>query len=148
MSLGSNLKYLRELLNLQQNYVADELGINNSTYNRYENDERFPKYDKLEQLAKFYRVSIQALLIDYHDKIEGENLKLGTLGGMFEFYQRELASNILVIKDIETSDRDGKIVSEIQRIYDDLLIMKQSILTEFENNLSHLEPYIVQKHKD
>lgn len=56
------LRSLRENMGLKQKEAAEKLGINQVTYNRYEQGEREPDIKTLMQLAKFYNVTTDYLL--------------------------------------------------------------------------------------
>ncbi len=58
----NNLKIARRLNNLTQENVAEMLGVERSTYTRYESGAIQPDNDKLKILASIYNVSIDFLL--------------------------------------------------------------------------------------
>lgn len=60
--MNERLKNLRESKNLLQKDVAKELGITKSAYSNYEQGIRFPTYDILIKICKFYNVSADYLL--------------------------------------------------------------------------------------
>ncbi|MCY7572396.1 MULTISPECIES: helix-turn-helix domain-containing protein [Bacillus] len=62
MSLGANLKQLRNKKGLSQYQVADRLGIQRARYNSWENDIAKPRYDMLEKLCDFYQVEMNTLM--------------------------------------------------------------------------------------
>ncbi|WP_144498967.1 helix-turn-helix domain-containing protein [Bacillus pumilus] len=62
MSLGANLKQLRNKKGLSQYQVADRLGIQRARYNSWENDIAKPRYDMLEKLCNFYQVEMNTLM--------------------------------------------------------------------------------------
>lgn len=62
MSLGSNIKQLREREGLQQNDFAKKIGVSNVVLSRYESDERKPDYDTLQKIADYFEVSTDYLL--------------------------------------------------------------------------------------
>ncbi len=59
MSLGEELKQLREDLGLTQKDIATAIGIKRTTYNSYENSKTVPKYDVVKKIAKFYELSVK-----------------------------------------------------------------------------------------
>ena len=61
-TLGSRLRQLRDDKHLQQEQVANLIGVNKSTISLYENDMRQPSYETLVRLATLYRVSTDYLL--------------------------------------------------------------------------------------
>ena len=62
MDLGISLKQLRIERGLNQIDIANMLGVERSTYGKYETGDSSPDYDKLIQLSNFYQVSIDFLL--------------------------------------------------------------------------------------
>jgi len=72
MDLGKRLKQLRIERGLNQIDIANMLGVERSTYGKYETGDSSPDYEKLIQLSDFYQVSIDYLLgkTDVKDPIE------------------------------------------------------------------------------
>ena len=62
MTFSKTIKDLREQNNYTQAFVAEKLGIRQSSYNKYENGKARPEYENLVKLAKLYDVSIDFLL--------------------------------------------------------------------------------------
>lgn len=60
--LGSRLYYFRKLKDFSQEYMADRLGVTQSTYSRWESGEVVPKLDMLKQAAEILEVQEQQLL--------------------------------------------------------------------------------------
>lgn len=60
--LLSNMRELREKLNLSQADVARELNISRQAYNFYENKKRDPDTETLIKLADLFNVSLDELL--------------------------------------------------------------------------------------
>lgn len=59
---SKRLKELREKHNLSQEELADKLGIPRSTITHYENnDDRFPRKARLEEIANFFGVTTDYL---------------------------------------------------------------------------------------
>lgn len=83
-AIGKRLKYTRARKRLKQNYVAQKLGIHNSTLNKYESGEREPDLETLHKLAELYEVTTDYLLcrtdhpqgIVLKDKTEEEKRKI------------------------------------------------------------------------
>ena len=61
-----NLKRLRNINNKNQQQVADKLGINLSTYSRYESGDVIIDNNRLGELAKWYMVPIT----DFYKEID------------------------------------------------------------------------------
>ena len=62
MDFSKKIKELRERYNYTQSYVAQQLGIKQSSYNKYEHGIARPEYEKLVKLAQLYDVSVDYLL--------------------------------------------------------------------------------------
>lgn len=62
MAFKDNLKRARLALNLTQQEVADQLGVNKSTYCGYETGKREPDVKKIKRLAAILKTSGSALL--------------------------------------------------------------------------------------
>ena len=62
MSLGQNIKALREAKGLLQKQVANEVGLGISHYSKIENDQREASVDMLDKLTKFYNTTIDKIV--------------------------------------------------------------------------------------
>lgn len=62
MNVGQRLKMLRKEKKLTQQELSFKLGINRSTYAKYEIGENQTDYDTLQKLADFFEVSTDYLL--------------------------------------------------------------------------------------
>ncbi|MDR0294720.1 MAG: helix-turn-helix transcriptional regulator [Prevotellaceae bacterium] len=62
MSIGTNIRQIRELKNLSQEHVAHELGVSQSSYARIENGTVIPKIDRLQQIAEILEIDMSTLL--------------------------------------------------------------------------------------
>ena len=62
MDLAQNIKALREQKGLLQKQVATEIGLGISHYNKIENGQREASVEMLDNLAKFYGVSIDQIV--------------------------------------------------------------------------------------
>ena len=60
--LASKIKLLREVHNYTQEYVADTLEISQNTYSLIEKGETKLTIDRLEKLAKLYRMTLTDLI--------------------------------------------------------------------------------------
>lgn len=59
--VGSKLRHAREFKNYSQEYMAEKLGVTQSTYSRWEKGEVLPKLDVLERAAEVLELPVQAL---------------------------------------------------------------------------------------
>ena len=62
MSFGKRLRALRMKHNFTQQKTADMLNVTMSSYQKYEQDERFPSYEILIKIADIFDVSLDYLL--------------------------------------------------------------------------------------
>lgn len=62
MTIGTNLRHLREELGLTQEQVADKMDVTFQAVSSWERDEYKPDIDKLIRLAELYDVSVSALV--------------------------------------------------------------------------------------
>ena len=68
--LAENLALLRNLRGMTQEEVAEGIGISRQSYAKWEQGETIPDIEKCDRLAKFYGVSIDALV--HQDKEVGK----------------------------------------------------------------------------
>lgn len=55
--LATNLRRLRNIFNFNQAEVAELLGVNTTTYQKYEYGKAYPRPDKISRLAEIFKVS-------------------------------------------------------------------------------------------
>ncbi|WP_322020298.1 helix-turn-helix domain-containing protein [Clostridium butyricum] len=74
MSLGSNIKRIRNNRGLTQKELAEKLQVNINTIQNYENGRREPKTKVIENLGKILDVSLSEFFLDDDPKKEEENI--------------------------------------------------------------------------
>ena len=62
MSIGKNIKQLRELRNYTQSYMAEALNISIGGYSKIERDETEITLNRLGQIAKVLEIDIETIL--------------------------------------------------------------------------------------
>jgi transcriptional regulator with XRE-family HTH domain len=62
MSIGVNIKKLRELKNFTQAYMAEQLGLSVSGYGKIERDETEVTINRLKEIARILEVEEQTIL--------------------------------------------------------------------------------------
>ena len=62
MYIAQNLKYLRKKKGKSQEEMAQELGLNRSTYSGYENEVAQPSLELLLQLSQIEQIPLEVLL--------------------------------------------------------------------------------------
>lgn len=63
-NLANNLKELRERAKLNQQNIADVIGVKRSSYAYYETGKSSPKIDALIKIANLYNISVDEILGD------------------------------------------------------------------------------------
>ena len=63
-ALGSNLAYFRKLAGFTQQYVADALNLNRTTYTKYETGASEPSIEILKKIADIFDIDVASLLED------------------------------------------------------------------------------------
>lgn len=71
MSVGNNIRKIREEKGLLQKQVAIELGIGNTNYNKIENNVREVTVKELEKIAKLFNLTTDQI-INFEDDIPKE----------------------------------------------------------------------------
>ena len=66
MSIGTNIKVLREDRKLTQERVAEKMGVSFQAVSSWERDEFRPEIDKLLKLAELFDVSVSAIVEEKH----------------------------------------------------------------------------------
>ena len=75
MNFKNNLKKLRQLNNLTQQNIADLIGINLQSYQKYEQGDREPKFNILEKIKIALNCTYDDLLEDC-DEIDIKSCKV------------------------------------------------------------------------
>ena len=60
--LAENLILLRNMKGMSQEQIAEVIGISRQSYAKWEQGETVPDIEKCDRLAKFYDITIDALL--------------------------------------------------------------------------------------
>lgn len=106
---SANLRYFRKRKKLTQEELASKLGVIRATYWAYEKGSIMPPYDKLEQLADIFGITIDELMgrkteeTDISDDLSRLLMKLEKEN---QLYKGELLNNQskeLLIASIENS---------------------------------------------
>lgn len=61
-NFGEHLKEMRVSLKYTQKYVANQIGITERNYQRYEANEQLPSFNVLIKLADFFNISLDYLV--------------------------------------------------------------------------------------
>ncbi len=122
MDIGKNIKNLRELKNLNQTYMANELGIGQKTYSNIENSVNNVSVETIMQIAKILNVNFQKILELNTEAILNNNSQVGGISQLntassynytnekaFELYEK------LLIEKEKHIERQQKIIDELQK---------------------------------
>jgi transcriptional regulator with XRE-family HTH domain len=74
MKLGRKIRAIREIKNISQTYMADQLDIAQRTYSAIENDESRLTVTKLEDIARILEVPV-ATILEFDPESSHANLK-------------------------------------------------------------------------
>jgi transcriptional regulator with XRE-family HTH domain len=121
MSIGANIKKLREQRGLLQKQVASELGIGHTNYNKLENGNREPSVSELQKLGRLFGLTVDQI-INYDGNVPQEI----TLEDKSNFEQ------INLIRQLDDDDR-----SVIYKIIDTMLT-KKKFKDFFQKNVATL----------
>lgn len=117
MNFGPTLKALRKQKGLRQKDLADFLHVSRPTIAGYETKNKQPDFEKLEQLANLFDVSIDYLITGINrtfpsmqkSKDEQYNLQLTKLANEFDALSEESREDLLRFSELLLlRDRDEK----------------------------------------
>ena len=86
-TIGTKIKKIRELKNLTQEYMAEKLGVGQSTYARFEKEDSDLTFSKLKNVAEALDVTFDEL-INFNEKSIFNNygsFKANQIGTYFEY---------------------------------------------------------------
>ncbi len=69
ISIGKNIKRLREFKNYTQEYVAEQLQVSQTAYSKIERDETDVSFSKLNKIAKILGVTINDIINTSDEKL-------------------------------------------------------------------------------
>ncbi len=115
-NIGHNIRKVRELKNLTQEYVAKKLGVSRSFYIKVENNETQIKFEQLQSLSKVMDVALNDI-IDFNDKqifnTTHHNHNVKNVGNVVNDYQHEemkaMYEKLLAEKDARIQEKDETI---------------------------------------
>lgn len=103
MKLSEKLELLRKSKDYSQEYLANYLGIGQTTYSRYETLKTYPDIFIIKKLAKLYNITIDELVNDVEETITIalSNEELQVL--------KNLADKINAVEIIRSNDKNIRI---------------------------------------
>jgi transcriptional regulator with XRE-family HTH domain len=101
----SNLRVLREINNYTQEYVASQIGVDQSTYSKIERNPRVLKAEQVEKLAQLYDVGVGDILApSVSISFENTQKGYGYINNLNEEFQPEALEKIIAAKDDQIKD--------------------------------------------
>ncbi|MDW8515853.1 helix-turn-helix domain-containing protein [Priestia flexa] len=92
MSFGDRIKNLRKREGLSQQELSNKLGVNRSTYARYELEDTQADYDTLKKISDFFDVSIDYLLTGDEYRTSSDEMWKELLDPKTELFFKDLKS--------------------------------------------------------
>lgn len=120
--IGEKLRTLREYRNLTQDYMADQLGITQSSYSKYETNQSKMTVDILKKIAQILEVSPvdlvsnQPAIINFESTIHGQGI--AHIDNFFSF-QREFLEKMIASKDAQIAEQQ-KTIATLQAVIESL----------------------------
>ncbi|MAF91165.1 MAG: hypothetical protein CL674_14550 [Bdellovibrionaceae bacterium] len=109
--LANNLSILREQMKISQTAMANLLGVNYTTYGRWERNEFSPTLENIDTISKTFDIELPRLFIenlgDYKPKAD-PNPTLEALSELVVEQKQKL-------KALELSDNEKRIIEEYRR---------------------------------
>lgn len=125
----SNLRVLREINNYTQEYVASQIGVDQSTYSKIERNPRVLKAEQVEKLAQLYDVGVADILApSVSISFENTQKGYGYINNLNEEFQPEAFEKIIAAKDDQISDLKNQIKNLLNQI-DNLNSQNSKLLT-------------------
>jgi len=122
MGLKENLKVLRKKNGITQQEIAEYLGIDTTSYGRLERGERNLSADRLELIAKFYKVSVSDILSG-ENAFESTGPKHELENDFLEYLKQE---NQFLRNSIASKDKQLDFLIELNKEYKDLMTVKKN----------------------
>ncbi|QDS37992.1 helix-turn-helix domain-containing protein [Brevibacillus brevis] len=116
MILGQRLRSCRKAKKLTQKNLSEILGLNRSTYAKYETGDNEPDNDTLQKLANFFEVTVDYLL--GRDNSQYATDELGEL-----------------LNDPDISPEDKELLKQIQYLPADKKRLVKELLAAFGNEI-------------
>ncbi len=120
----SKLKVLREVNNFTQEFIAETLGVDQSTYSKIERNPKNLKADQAEKLAKLYDVEVSDIISsDVTISFSHNTIDKGYIHNNFD--HKDMIEQIISAKDGEIKTLKEQ-VEHLKRQNDQLLKMLES----------------------
>jgi transcriptional regulator with XRE-family HTH domain len=117
MAIGTKIKKIRELRNLTQEYMAQELNMSQQNYSRLEADSSELSYKRLEQIADILKVKLEDIT-NFDDAV------------VFNNFNNEVKNQI---------GYSSGLGEEIRMLYEEQLKAKDKIIALLEDKIRNFE---------
>lgn len=120
MNIGSKIRGFRVEKGLTTFAVAEELGVSEPTYRRYENDKSFPDIAMIDKMAKVFEKNFlellpkECLVENSNNQNGGVVVNLGTVNELSEKLVEQYEERIKELK--ETITELKQTVSELKKL--------------------------------
>jgi len=112
MLIGQKIRKLRELKNFTQEYMASELGLNQSAYSRIENGTTDIPFSKIEKIASLLEIKPEDL-ISFNEQM------------VFNVMNNQNGQNGLVINNNHLSDTEKNLyIDQIELLKNEIAYLK------------------------
>jgi transcriptional regulator with XRE-family HTH domain len=128
MSIGNNVKKIRELKNLKQEYLAKQIGVSRRYYMMMENEEVEIKKERLELISKVLDVNVSELNSFDNKKIFSHYLSDTSLN----------QANILILEAANLK-KEKEFFEKQKELYEKLLIEKDFRIKTLEDSIEALK---------
>ena len=128
MSIGNNVKKIRELKNLKQEYLAKQIGVSRRYYMMMENEEVEIKKERLELISKVLDVNVSELNSFDNKKIFSHYLSDTSLN----------QANILILEAANLK-KEKEFFEKQRELYEKLLIEKDFRIKTLEDSIEALK---------
>jgi transcriptional regulator with XRE-family HTH domain len=128
MSIGNNVKKIRELKNLKQEYLAKQIGVSRRYYMMMENEEVEIKKERLELISKVLDVNVSELNNFDNKKIFSHYLSDTSLN----------QANILILEAANLK-KEKEFFEKQKELYEKLLIEKDFRIKTLEDSIEALK---------
>lgn len=122
MGLKENLKALRKKNGITQQEIAEYLGIDTTSYGRIERGDRNLSAERLDLIAKFYKVSVSNILNE-NNNVESSSNKTEISIEFLEYLKQE---NQFLRSSIASKDKQLDFLIELNKEYKDLMNLKKN----------------------
>jgi transcriptional regulator with XRE-family HTH domain len=113
-NIGSKIKHLRELRNLTQSYVAEQLSLSLSGYSKIESGQTDVSFSKIQQIAEILKTDLSTIL-----NFDPKNI-----------FNQCNSNNSVITGNVKTQNIHGNMLEMLLDIKRDIGFVKQQIKSD------------------